>query len=153
MMHQPQPQHQFQPRSQVNGVPAASGMVNGGTPVGDGTWTLSVFVTDLQVERRLRVKGDLHIGGVMLRLVDELGRTIRENGFNNIDIWTGIFLKRAPNSYRACMLNTKFAGFTGLQAGSSYLPFYLAFKSEMAANSIDIYLPTPTTIKLAEKSS
>lgn len=38
--------------------------------VGDGTWNLRVFITDLQVEKTLRVKGDLHIGGVMLRLVD-----------------------------------------------------------------------------------
>lgn len=37
--------------------------------VGDGTWNLRVYITDLQVDRTLRVKGDLHIGGVMLRLV------------------------------------------------------------------------------------
>ena len=42
----------------------------------DGSWTLTVFVTDLQVERSLRVRGDLHIGGVMIRLVDELGKII-----------------------------------------------------------------------------
>lgn len=51
-----------------------SGMLKGGVEVGDGSWTLTVFVTDLQVERNLRVKGDLHIGGVMIRLVDELGK-------------------------------------------------------------------------------
>lgn len=38
----------------------------------DGSWVLRVYVTDLQVERSLRVKGELHIGGVMLRLVDDL---------------------------------------------------------------------------------
>lgn len=38
--------------------------------VGDNTWNLRVFITDLQVEKTLRVRGDLHIGGVMLRLVD-----------------------------------------------------------------------------------
>ena len=48
--------------------------------LGDGSWTLTVFVTDLQVERSLRVRGDLHIGGVMIRLVDELGK----NHFLNI---------------------------------------------------------------------
>ena len=42
--------------------------------ISDGSWTLTVFVTDLQVERTLRVRGDLHIGGVMIRLVDELGK-------------------------------------------------------------------------------
>lgn len=41
--------------------------------VGDGSWNLRVYVTDLQVERSLRVKGDLHIGGVMLKLVEDLG--------------------------------------------------------------------------------
>ncbi|KAL2717085.1 Fermitin family-like protein [Vespula squamosa] len=38
----------------------------------DGSWVLRVYVTDLQVERSLRVKGELHIGGVMLRLVEDL---------------------------------------------------------------------------------
>lgn len=42
--------------------------------IGDGSWNLRVYVTDLQVERTLRVKGDLHIGGVMLRLVEDLGK-------------------------------------------------------------------------------
>lgn len=42
--------------------------------VGDGSWNLRVYVTDLQVERTLRVKGDLHIGGVMLKLVEDLGK-------------------------------------------------------------------------------
>lgn len=41
--------------------------------VGDGTWNLRVLITDLQVEKTLRVKGDLHIGGVMLKLVDPGG--------------------------------------------------------------------------------
>ncbi len=55
---------------------SSSGLVGaGGVSVSDGSWTLSVFVTDLQVERQLRVRGDLHVGGVMIRLVDELGRS------------------------------------------------------------------------------
>lgn len=48
-------------------------MMADGRLVGDGSWELHVQVTDLQVERVLRVKSDLHIGGVMLRLVEELG--------------------------------------------------------------------------------
>lgn len=36
------------------------------------SWDLRVFVPDLQVERSLRVRGDMHIGGVMLKLVEEL---------------------------------------------------------------------------------
>lgn len=51
-------------------------MIADGHLVGDGSWELKVLVTDLSVERCLRVKGDLHIGGVMLRLVEELGMFI-----------------------------------------------------------------------------
>lgn len=36
------------------------------------SWDLRIFVPDLQVERTLRVRGDMHIGGVMLKLVEEL---------------------------------------------------------------------------------
>ena len=58
------------------------GLVDSGHPrpekvmYGDGSWQLSVFVTDLQVERNIRVKGDLHIGGVMIQLVDSLGNLL-----------------------------------------------------------------------------
>lgn len=38
----------------------------------DGSWELTITVTDLQVERKLRVKGDLHVGGVMVQLVEAL---------------------------------------------------------------------------------
>ncbi|XP_076441948.1 fermitin family homolog 2-like [Babylonia areolata] len=38
----------------------------------DGSWELTIFVTDLQEECTLRVKGDLHVGGVMLNLVQTL---------------------------------------------------------------------------------
>lgn len=51
-------------------------MMADGYIIGDGSWTLRVYVTDLQVERSLRVKGDLHIGGVMLSLVQDLGKYI-----------------------------------------------------------------------------
>jgi len=40
----------------------------------DGSWQLNILVTDLQVERTLRVMGDLHVGGVMVKLVDDLGK-------------------------------------------------------------------------------
>lgn len=36
------------------------------------SWDLRIFVPDQQVERTLRVRGDMHIGGVMLKLVEEL---------------------------------------------------------------------------------
>jgi len=35
--------------------------------VGENTWNLRILITDLQVEKTLRVKGDQHIGGVMLQ--------------------------------------------------------------------------------------
>jgi len=38
----------------------------------DGTWDLKILVTDLQVERMVRVHGEDHIGGVMIKLVDIL---------------------------------------------------------------------------------
>lgn len=41
-------------------------------PISDGSWELRLLVTDLQVERVLRVKSDLHVGGLMIKLVDEL---------------------------------------------------------------------------------
>jgi hypothetical protein len=44
--------------------------------IGDGSWELRILVTDLQVERTIRVHGDLHIGGLMIKLVDELGKTL-----------------------------------------------------------------------------
>ena len=58
------------------------------TLLGDGSWELRVLVTDLQVERTLRVKGELHIGGVMIKLVDELGKPItikRHIHFSKLD--------------------------------------------------------------------
>ncbi|XP_044728627.1 unc-112-related protein-like isoform X2 [Chrysoperla carnea] len=51
-------------------------MLSGGHLVGDGSWVLQVFVTDLQFEKSIRVKGDLHIGGVMLALVEDIGITM-----------------------------------------------------------------------------
>ncbi|GCB69956.1 fermitin family homolog 2 isoform X4 [Scyliorhinus torazame] len=38
----------------------------------DGTWELNVLVTDLSCDVSLRVTGDVHIGGVMLKLVEKL---------------------------------------------------------------------------------
>ncbi|KAF6216758.1 hypothetical protein GE061_001107 [Apolygus lucorum] len=46
--------------------------VSKGAVLCDGSWNLRIYVTDLQVEKTLRVKGDSHIGGVMLNLVEDL---------------------------------------------------------------------------------
>lgn len=57
----------------------------------DGSWKLKVFVTDLGVERELRVKGDLHIGGVLLRLVEDLGK-FRKCQITRVFLLTPCFL-------------------------------------------------------------
>lgn len=51
-------------------------MLYDGYIIGDGSWDLKIYVTDLKVERTLRVKGDLHIGGVMFKLVEDLGKLL-----------------------------------------------------------------------------
>jgi len=48
------------------------------TSYGDGSWELSIAVAEAGVEKSLRVKGDLHVGGLMVRLVHELGECISE---------------------------------------------------------------------------
>ena len=45
--------------------------------VADGSWELTVSITDVEVEKTLRVRGDLHIGGLMLRLVEGLGQSAK----------------------------------------------------------------------------
>ncbi|XP_017080513.1 unc-112-related protein [Drosophila eugracilis] len=38
--------------------------------VGENSWNLRIFITDLALEKTMRVRGDQHIGGIMLQLVD-----------------------------------------------------------------------------------
>ncbi|TKR67087.1 hypothetical protein L596_023291 [Steinernema carpocapsae] len=52
-------------------------LVDGASPV-DGTWKLPVFVTDLNVQRDVYVRGDQHIGGVMLKLVEQVDDVQRD---------------------------------------------------------------------------
>lgn len=59
-------------------------MLANGHIIGDGSWNLRVYVTDLKTERVLRVKGDLHIGGVMLKLVEELGKFSTISYYGNV---------------------------------------------------------------------
>lgn len=51
--------------------PQLNNMIAEGVKV-DGSWELCIHVTDLKLDRKLRVKGDMHIGGVMLQLVESL---------------------------------------------------------------------------------
>jgi len=39
----------------------------------DGSWDLTIYITDLDVESAVRVRGDLHVAGLMLKLVDAVG--------------------------------------------------------------------------------
>jgi len=39
----------------------------------DGSWDLTVFITDMNIENTVRVRGDLHVGGLMLKLVNAVG--------------------------------------------------------------------------------
>jgi len=39
----------------------------------DGSWDLIIFITDLNMEQTIRTRGDLHVGGLMLRLVNAVG--------------------------------------------------------------------------------
>ena len=39
----------------------------------DGFWLLSVRVTDPHAESTVRVRGDMHVGGVIYKLVGQLG--------------------------------------------------------------------------------
>lgn len=42
------------------------------TSLTDGSWELKVMISDLQTERSLRVHGSIHVGALMLKLVDSL---------------------------------------------------------------------------------
>jgi len=40
----------------------------------DGSWSLTIFITDINVERTFRTGGNLHVGGLMLKLVNAVGK-------------------------------------------------------------------------------
>ena len=39
----------------------------------DGTCALGIFVTDINVSKEIYARGDMHVGGVMVKLVDAIG--------------------------------------------------------------------------------
>ena len=41
----------------------------------DGSWDLTIFITDVNVEKTIRTRGDLHVGGLMLKLVNAVGKS------------------------------------------------------------------------------
>uniref|UniRef100_A0A2P2I202 Unc-112-related protein-like n=1 Tax=Hirondellea gigas TaxID=1518452 RepID=A0A2P2I202_9CRUS len=64
--------HSFGSNMSHSPTPAATPPPTTSFGLGDGSWELRIYVTDLQMDRVLRVKSDVHIGGVMLRLVEDL---------------------------------------------------------------------------------
>ena len=42
--------------------------------VNDHTWNLGIYVTDINASKDLLVRGDRHVGGVMMSLVDSIGK-------------------------------------------------------------------------------
>ncbi|CAH4031524.1 unnamed protein product [Pieris brassicae] len=51
-------------------------MLADGEIVGDGSWNLTIYVTDMNEKRTMVVKGDMHIGGVMLKLTESFGKDL-----------------------------------------------------------------------------
>uniref|UniRef100_A0A0K0CUA7 PH domain-containing protein n=1 Tax=Angiostrongylus cantonensis TaxID=6313 RepID=A0A0K0CUA7_ANGCA len=47
-------------------------LVVDGLAASDGSWSLPILVTDMNIQRSLFVRGDLHVGGLMMRLVDDI---------------------------------------------------------------------------------
>ena len=45
----------------------------------DGSWDLTIFITDLNVEQTIHTRGDLHVGGLMLKLANAIGKSIERN--------------------------------------------------------------------------
>lgn len=75
--------------------------------VGDNTWNLRIMITDLQVEKTLRVKGDLHIGGVMLKLSKTEGKSTLITALNSAGIPK--FRNRPPpTTKKSCSMNQIF---------------------------------------------
>jgi len=53
----------------------------------DGSWDLSIFITDLNVEETIRTRGDLHVGGLMLRLVNAVGKSASFHLSRTLKVW------------------------------------------------------------------
>lgn len=48
----------------------------------DGSWDVTVYVTDVKVEKTIKARGDLHVGGLMLRIVNALGISLQHARVN-----------------------------------------------------------------------
>ncbi|NP_001408898.1 unc-112-related protein-like [Bombyx mandarina] len=62
-------------------------MLADGEIVGDGSWNLTIYVTDLNEKRTMVVKGDMHIGGVMLKLTESFGKEFKKDWSDHALWW------------------------------------------------------------------
>ncbi|XP_026314837.1 unc-112-related protein-like [Hyposmocoma kahamanoa] len=62
-------------------------MLADGEIVGDGSWNLTIYVTDLSEKRTMVVKGDMHIGGVMLKLTESFGKDFKKDWSDHALWW------------------------------------------------------------------
>ncbi|XP_046971165.1 unc-112-related protein [Vanessa cardui] len=62
-------------------------MLADGEIVGDGSWNLTIYVTDLNEKRTMVVKGDMHIGGVMLKLTESFGKDFKKDWSDHALWW------------------------------------------------------------------
>ncbi|XP_013147708.1 PREDICTED: unc-112-related protein-like [Papilio polytes] len=62
-------------------------MLADGEVVGDGSWNLTIYVTDLNEKRTMVVKGDMHIGGVMLKLTESFGKDFKKDWSDHALWW------------------------------------------------------------------
>nr|NP_001408900.1 unc-112-related protein [Spodoptera frugiperda] len=62
-------------------------MLADGEVVGDGSWNLTIYVTDLDEKRTMVVKGDMHIGGVMLKLTESFGKEFKKDWSDHALWW------------------------------------------------------------------
>jgi hypothetical protein len=92
-----------------------------GFPAGDGSWDLRILVTDLQVERTIRVKGEMHVGGLMIKLVDELGKNNKQALITDINC---ALLGAAAGNYAPKCLRSR--------AGAFVLGSFIAAAAENA---------------------
>ncbi|XP_033646750.1 fermitin family homolog 2-like [Asterias rubens] len=70
----------------------------------DGSWELNIYVTNLQQEKQIRVTGDLHIGGVMLKLVESLDLKEQRDWSDHAIWWPdrNQWLKRTGSTLDQC---------------------------------------------------
>ncbi|XP_045527727.1 unc-112-related protein-like isoform X1 [Pieris brassicae] len=62
-------------------------MLADGEIVGDGSWNLTIYVTDMNEKRTMVVKGDMHIGGVMLKLTESFGKDFKKDWSDHALWW------------------------------------------------------------------